>query len=251
MVSKTIVIRDGVSEIGVETALIYSKNKNNIVFLLDSESNLKKNNKIILDKVEGRIKFINRDNYNNSEINALKKISDINQRIDVLINDTRIYMPKNNKIENEEEKINNYQKKIKDNIKVSKFVLPLMVNNKYGAIINVSSIFGIKAWPKFDFFYNTNNFLNQLTEQFAVEYGKYNIRINCICVGPTNDFISKNLNLFGKDLEKVKNELISMHPLGRLVEPYEIAKAIEFLVSDKASFINGVILRIDGGFSVK
>ena len=86
-----------------------------------------------------------------------------------------------------------------------------------------------------------------LTRQFAVIYGKQNVRVNALCPG----YIFTPMTAGMRDREGGQEFLESLHPMGRLGEPEEIASAAAFLASSDASFVTGVALPIDGGYTAR
>ena len=85
------------------------------------------------------------------------------------------------------------------------------------------------------------------TRSSAEEYGDKNIRVNCLCPG----YVETNLTESLLEDDEISSQLISLHPIGRLGKPEEIASAALFLVSDEASFITGSSLVIDGGYTAQ
>ena len=89
--------------------------------------------------------------------------------------------------------------------------------------------------------YPTSKFaVNGLTKSLARELGKKKIRVNAVAPGITNTDMVKNLP------DEMIKPLIAMIPLGRIGDPKDIANAILFLASDKASYVTGTILQVDG-----
>ena len=86
-----------------------------------------------------------------------------------------------------------------------------------------------------------------LTKQFALEYGPRGVRVNAISPG----FIETAMTAEFRETDEGRDFLISRHPLGRLGRPEEIASVAAFLASDDASFINGVVLPVDGGYTAQ
>lgn len=123
--------------------------------------------------------------------------------------------------------------------KVSKY----MKNNKYGKIINLSSIWGIRS-KEFRTLYSATKFgLNGVTKSLARELGSYNILVNSICPGYVNTEMTKK-NVPENVQEEIKKDI----PLGRFAEPSEIAKTISFLISEENTYITGQTIIVDGGF---
>ncbi len=124
-----------------------------------------------------------------------------------------------------------------------KEIVKRMKKNRYGKIINVSSIWGIRS-KEYRTLYSMTKFgINGLTKSLARELGEYNILINSIAPGYINtEMTKKNVPLNEQD--KIKKTI----PLGRFAEPSEIAELVLFLISQKNSYITGEVITIDGGF---
>ena len=86
-----------------------------------------------------------------------------------------------------------------------------------------------------------------LTKQFAITFGQRGVRVNAIAPGYIETPMTENI----RDLPDGTAFLENLHPLGRLGQPEEIAAAAAFLASDEASFITGVILPVDGGYTAR
>ncbi len=118
-----------------------------------------------------------------------------------------------------------------------------------GSIINISSDAGLKAYEEFnaDAYSASKAALIMLTKCWALEYAKDKIRVNCICPGTVDTDMSKPFLQTQKDKEFMDRE----HPIGRIGQPEEVAKAVMYFVSDDASWITGATLAVDGGASIK
>jgi NAD(P)-dependent dehydrogenase (short-subunit alcohol dehydrogenase family) len=86
-----------------------------------------------------------------------------------------------------------------------------------------------------------------LTRQFAVTYGKRGVRVNAIAPG----YIVTPMTEMVRELPEAEQFITDLHPIGRLGQPEEIAAAAAFLASDDASFITGVVLPVDGGYTAR
>ena len=118
-----------------------------------------------------------------------------------------------------------------------------------GCIINISSDAGLKAYQGFnaDAYSASKAALILLTKCWALQYAKHKIRVNCICPGVVDTDMTKPFMKTQKDKEFMDNE----HPIGRIGQPEEVAKAIMYFASDDASWTTGAILTVDGGESIK
>ncbi len=132
-------------------------------------------------------------------------------------------------------------------LRMSRAVLPTMMERKNGCIINVSSVAGMKAYRIPLALYNTVKAgVIMFTKSIALEYAQYKIRCNCVCPGTIR---SKFLEPYLEDAEGRKG-LNDLQPLGRIGEPQDVAAAIVYLASDHANWITGTTMIVDGGLSI-
>ena len=124
-------------------------------------------------------------------------------------------------------------------------VLPVMMKQKGGSIIHISSILGIIAVPQVAVYNISKGAMNQLNRSIAVEYGNYGIRSNSICPGLIKTDMTADL----MNDETLMQEWSKEYPIGRFGKPEDVANACLFLASDESSFITGTILPVDGGFT--
>ena len=124
-------------------------------------------------------------------------------------------------------------------------VLPQMVARRSGSIVNVSSVNGLLALG--DPAYSAAKAgMIAMTRALAMEYGRYGIRANCVLPGTVRTPIWDERK--AKDPNVLK-QLERWYPLGRIVEPDEVARVIAFLASDAASAVTGVALPVDCGLT--
>ena len=134
----------------------------------------------------------------------------------------------------------------------TKFVLPYMINQKSGRVINISSQAGIVGQP-YNSVYSASKFaIIGLTQSLASEYGRFGITFNAICPGDIRTAMAENSALKYCSIQGVESDayyasLSSRTPLGRLGEPEEVANVVAFLASSEASFITGSSILVTGG----
>ncbi len=119
-----------------------------------------------------------------------------------------------------------------------------------GSIINISSINGLVGAPiglgsGFDPYVPSKGGVVQLTKNLAIQYGRENIRVNCICPGHVNTNLIRSIT----ENPQIRERLEERYPLGRFADPVEIANAALFLASDESSFVTGAPLIVDGGYT--
>lgn len=123
----------------------------------------------------------------------------------------------------------------------SKYAGKIMLDNKKGKIINISSTNAIDTYYPESCDYDASKAgVISLTHNFARSFAPF-INVNCICPGWTNTDMNNDLSI--EQLEKERKKIL----LGRFATPEEIAKTVLFLASNKASYINDTIIRVDGG----
>jgi NAD(P)-dependent dehydrogenase (short-subunit alcohol dehydrogenase family) len=121
--------------------------------------------------------------------------------------------------------------------------IPHILKTK-GAIVNTASVAGLKSHPYSAAYCASKGGVVQLTRALAVEYGRKDVRINCVCPGGVETPLIGKFTL----PEGVSQQaLTKIMPLGRMGKPQEVAATIAFLASDDATYINGAAIVVDGG----
>lgn len=181
----------------------------------------------------------------NKSIDAFIK-KNKNAKIDIIINNAGINFPQWIEDLSDENIENTIQINLVAPIRLIRGFVGNMKKNKWGRIINISSAFGIVARGKQTLYSATKHGINGVTKALALELAKDNILVNSVCPGftKTDLVVKKNspekIAILEKDI-----------PLGRLADPAEIANLVEFLVSDKNTYMTGSCVVIDGGFVSK
>ena len=134
---------------------------------------------------------------------------------------------------------------IRSVFQLTRRVLPIMMDQKSGSIIHISSILGLIAVPEVAAYNVSKGALNQFSRSIAVEYGSYGIRSNSICPGLIETDMTAELMNDASLMQEWSKE----YPIGRFGKPEDVASACLFLASDESSFITGTVLPVDGGFT--
>ena len=128
-----------------------------------------------------------------------------------------------------------------------KYEIPAMLRSGGGSIVNTASFSGAIAFPTIPIYVASKHAVVGLTKSLALEYAKQGVRINAVLPGAVADTGTFDRSFGGSQasIDWAK----SIHPMGRLAKPSEIADAVVFLSSEKAGFITGHSLLIDGGYT--
>ena len=166
-------------------------------------------------------------------------------RLDILINNAGMRFRKPF-LETEEAEF----RKVMDNNLMSimllcKAFIPVMLENKYGKIVNVSSVAGTRGLPQLSAYVTSKSAVNGLTKSLALEFAESGLNINAIAAGfcKTSYFenFKKNKELYEFTLKRT--------PVGRWGEAKDVTNACLYLASDASSYVTGEILKVDGGWS--
>jgi NAD(P)-dependent dehydrogenase (short-subunit alcohol dehydrogenase family) len=130
----------------------------------------------------------------------------------------------------------------------TKYAVPKMLDAGGGVIVNMASVAGIMGAGGLGAYNASKGGVVLLTKNTAMDYGRHNIRANCICPGfIETPMVEAVMSLPGADA--IRDTVLNLSPAGRLGKPEEVAHCAVFLASDESSFVNGHALVVDGGMS--
>ena len=136
-----------------------------------------------------------------------------------------------------------------------KACIPQMIKAGGGSVVNISSLAGMRCISENPGFCATKGGLINLTQQAALDYGRYNVRCNVVCPGATRtDMFTENMEAFaqmvGTNAEDIFARFMKDVPLSRVALPDEMAGICAFLASDDSSFLTAAAIPVDGGAAV-
>ena len=171
------------------------------------------------------------------------------QRLDVLVNSAGvIYRNRTVEQTSEAEWDATMGTNVKGAFLMCKSALPALRQTQ-GTIVNVASYAGMVGFAGAAAYAASKAALVNLTRTMALDHAREHIRVNCVCPGSVaTDMIQEAWKEYG-DVEEAQRLWAAKHPIGRIAQPDEIARAILFLASDEASFVTGAALVVDGGIT--
>lgn len=216
---------------------------------------------ILLGRDQKKVNKINKKYINNNFLTALecdvtkeeevkKTFEEIKKkygRVDGLVNNAGINPSRNNIINTS---LSDWNQTLETNLTgaflCSKYALNYMQKNKKGSIVNISSVAASGMKDRISYSSSKAGLIG-LTKSMALDHAEENIRVNCICPAYVRTKLVKD---YLENLTKKKYEdLTQRHPLQKFGEPEDIAKAVEFLLSNNSKWITGTVINIDGGYS--
>jgi 3-oxoacyl-[acyl-carrier protein] reductase len=146
-----------------------------------------------------------------------------------------------------------FQVDVKGTFLCIKHCIPVMLNQKAGNIVNLSSTAGFRGSLITPAYSAAKGAIIALTKTLALSYAKFGIRINCISPGTIDTPIANAFFTEGRseiEREELKKKFVARHPIGRFGTSEEVAQGALYLASEDSSFITGINLVIDGGLSL-
>lgn len=248
---KTVIVTGGAKGIGRAITLSFARAGANVV-CADVDEAAGQEISALADDAAGKLLFVKADVSQSAACQALvaQTVSSFGG-VDILCNNVGIqptssYMPAHELPEEVWDRIINVN--LKSRFLMTKYCVPHMQQRGGGVIINTASVQGVQsAYGVAPYAASKGGDLS-LTRQLALEYAKDNIRV--LAVNPGT--IETPLALEGSSsIEELREGAARTHPLGRIGQPQEIANVVLFLASDKASFMTGSYVNIDGGMLAK
>lgn len=178
---------------------------------------------------------------------ATRQTLDSYQCIDILCNNAGVNIRKDVATLREEEWDTVLDTTLKGVYLLSHEVIPHMIRNGGGTVINTGSGWSLKGGPRAAAYCAAKAGTLNLTRAMAIDYGPYNVRINCVCPGDVDTaMLAEECRQLGEDPERFMKEAAN-RPLRRLGTPDDVANAVLFLASDMSKWVTGSCLVVDGG----
>jgi len=245
--SKVVLITGGNSGIGRATALVFAQEGAKIVLAARRELEGQETVKIINDS-GGDACFVQTDVSNAAQVEALVAAC-VSQfgGLDYAVNNAGIEGTPFVQAADYEEEV--WDQVIDINLKgvwlCMKYQIPELLKRGQGAIVNMSSVAGLKGGRVGVAYYASKHGVIGLTKAAAMEYANQGVRINAVCPAVIETAMVDRLLA---DDEELSARFTAAHPMGRIGQPEEVAAAVLWLCSDGASFVTGHAHPVDGGY---
>ena len=239
---KSAIITGGGSGIGLACAKLFSNEGAKVAIIGRRKNRLE----LAAKEVKGHILPVVGDLTNNNDLdNLISKTLHAFKKIDIVVNNGGIFSGSSVHETKDEDWNTIMNTNINSVFQLTKRVLPHMMKRKAGTFVHIASILGLVAAPGVAAYNVSKGALLQFNRSIAMEYGSLGIRSNAVCPGLVKTEMTEDLM---KD-EELMLEWSKDYPIGRFGIPEDIASACLYLASDESSFVTGVALPVDGGFT--
>lgn len=243
---KVAIVTGSTAGIGEATAILFAKEGAKVVIV--GRKRVAEGNQIVesIRKDGGEAIFVQTDVTQEDQVKAMvAKTIEAFGKIDILFSNAGIMVPNSVTDMTIEEWDLLMNVNLKSAFLCCKYVIPEIKKVGGGSVIIDSSINATMAEAGIAAYCTSKGALSAMTRAMAMDYGKYNIRVNCVCPGWIETPFTKDFFAVPGNREKAGK----LHVLGRIGQPQEVACAVLFLASDDASFVTGSSLMVDGGLT--
>ncbi len=253
MVGKNVLVCGSTQGIGWATAVLFAKEGANVILLARNEEQLQKNCTLLPNNGSQQHQYLKADFGAPMELEkTLQDWIAKGNSVDVLVNNTG--GPKGGPIVNATvaEFLDTFNKHLICNHILATTFIPGMKQKGWGRIINVISTSVKQPLPNLGVSNTIRGAVANWSKTLANELGAFNITVNNVLPGATNtgrlqSIIENKAETIQESVETIRQEMAEESPMKRIAEPEEVAQAILFLGSEKANYINGINIPVDGG----
>jgi 3-oxoacyl-[acyl-carrier protein] reductase len=246
LADKVAIVTGAGSGIGRSIALTFAK-EGAAVVIADVDLENAQNVAEEIKSEGGKARAVKTDVSNRDDVEKMVKttLQDYG-KIDMLVNNAGIYRPDHLEDLTEEKWDSVIDVNLKGVFLCSQFAGREMIKQRKGAIINIASIAGVLPMEMVGPYGPSKAGVISLTQELALEWAKYNIRVNAISPGTTNT----PLNAPELSNKEAYERRIRAIPVGKIAEPEDMAEVVLFLASERSSYVTGQNIIVDGGLTI-
>ena len=167
------------------------------------------------------------------------------RKLDVLVNNAGVVSKQNFEQTSDKEWTRQWEVNMMGPVRLTRLLFPCLKKASAPLVINISSTAALRPVPGLSAYSTVKAAMVMWTKSLAQEWGKYKIRVNCICPGIVNTPIQ---NFHGLPEDQLQ-EFHQLHPLGRMGRPEDIAQMVSYLI--KAGWVTGSVMTVDGGITLR
>ncbi len=245
LINKFAVITGANRGIGKSISETFAKNGANIIACVrKNDSNVQKWKENIERKFGVKIEIIKLDLENENSIKyAIKEIFSYSKKIDILVNNAGIASGSLFQMTPIKELRKIFEINFFGQINFSQGIAKMMIRNKSGSIINISSTAALIPDPGTLSYGSSKSAFSRASQSMATELGEHNIRVNIIAPSVTKTDMYEQMSVTARE------KLINSSALKKVAVPQDIANVALFLATEMSSFVTGQVIRVDGGIS--
>lgn len=248
LTDKVAIITGGNSGIGEATAELFSREGARVCI---TGRNEKRCQEVVarIKKTGGKAIFVLADVRSPDECRkTVQATLEAFDKVDILFNNAGVWFPNNAVGCSEEEWDLTIDVNLKGTFLMSKFVLPLMIKQGSGVIINNGSGWGIVGGKDAVSYCASKGGVVLMTKAMAIDHAAEGIRVNCLCPGDVKTpMLDDDARMRGMTWDEYHAQAVTQRPMGRMGTAEELAKAALFLASDDSTYMTGATLVVDGG----
>jgi NAD(P)-dependent dehydrogenase (short-subunit alcohol dehydrogenase family) len=250
--SKVAIVTGGAVGIGASVASTLACNGHSVVIAdIDDGKGLPFAGR--LKQEGGHVHYVHADISRSGDVkNLIKQTVDIFGGLDWLVNNAGIVLSKSVMEVSEEEWDRVLAINLTGAFLCTKYAIPYLTGRQDAAIVNVASNAGLVGFSDLAAYCASKGGMIQLTKATALDCAPLGIRVNAVAPGQTRTPMGMKFINAQPDPAAFEAEFVNTsHPIGRMCEPEEVAETIYFLLTEKASYITGAILSVDGGYTTR
>jgi NAD(P)-dependent dehydrogenase (short-subunit alcohol dehydrogenase family) len=243
----TVLITGAGSGIGAATSIYFSQNGHDVILVGRRKETLT----AVASKLKTKAHVLPADVRREPELSWLiHEALKVAPNLGILVNNAGIFEQRSFLESDDDLWVRMFETHLLATVRLSRLLMPHFQKRKGGSIVNVASTAGLRPVSNMSAYATMKASMIYLSQALALEVASDQIRVNVVCPGVVETPILKLEGLTPQRHAEVTQSLATMHPLGRMGKPEEVAWAIFQLASEQAAWVTGAVLSVDGGIAL-